>query len=209
MIRWLALLSLIVITTCCTTRPTDFPAPHSPPAAIMTFDGDVDFIPLERSYIQEALDNLDQQTNGFIRVSVHYDLNFLDDTSLAQSNGQDLLVKIDTEARPVQVFNAEHCCLLGLTTVQPRSPDNRTVYLVHDQLYKTGTDKGSIHDVWVSVVMHEVLHALGLQHVDDHKAVMAPSLYGGPVVELDRNDYLELHRVYGASTGRLSNGRYY
>lgn len=179
----------------------------------MYFVGDVDFTPDERAWVQEAIDNLAAQTRGYVRIRVVFDLNFRDIESLKQYYGYDLLIKVDKSAPPVQDFDAEHCCLLGLThTSQDHTNELLSwtdVFLVTDRIEDVAPlYEGGDRRVFVSVLMHEWMHALGVPHVPDAPgALMAPSLSYGAPTQLGPADYLAACQVWGCSARRMTNGR--
>ena len=154
--------------------------------------------------MEQATTLLAAQTHGYVRIEVSYALDFNDTPSLVASVGFDKLIRVGLDAPPVQEFDAEHCCMLGLTQWPVETYDLATdVYLVYDRIEQ----EDNVRDTFVHVTMHELLHALGLRHVDDVLALMARSTWGGTPTTLNCNDYREASRAWGASARRLSGGR--
>lgn len=208
----LALLVLL-LPTCCAAdlnRAPNF-QPYAEPVAGLTLIGDVDFTPAERAWVAEAATNLEVQTRGYIHVRVVFDLDFHSAASLEHYSGNDLLVKVDKAAGPVQAFDAEHCCLLGLTRRLTSPTDElfswTTVYLVSDRIDEYGRASTSPHRLFVSTTMHELMHALGVPHVENNAlAVMTP--FGlGAQTHLQPADYRALCKVWGCNVRRMTNGR--
>lgn len=206
---WLLLSFLLV--ACCTSTPAHSPDPPKPylePVATLALDGDQDFTSQERDWVAEAAQNLATQTNGYIHIAITYDLNFWDDDSLRRAVGRDVIVRVSKDSGPVSEFDARHCCLLGLTRHFETLEQATTVYIVHDRIEQLGGQFGGYHNLFISVVMHELMHALGCNHVRDPNALMAASTQEGAPTRLNEADYREFCRAWGCSVHRLSNGRF-
>lgn len=201
------LLAILLASSCSACKAAELsprpPAPVSRPRPSLALVGDVAFSEVERTWILEAAANLSRQTGNFIRVGVVFDFNVDDENSLLKYFHGDLLLRVESDAEPVvrwDLLNGSQ--LLGLTYPSPY--DTRWVYLVSDRLEEGRL--GSTHEVFVAVCMHELLHAVGLSHVNvlsGHTAVLQQGFPDGVTTCLHKPDVVELCRVWGCDTQEI------
>lgn len=180
--KYLLLLTLLV--ACSATHPgplTVLTVHHDSPRISLAFHGDVDFTPAERAVIAAAMDALMYQTAGMYIVTVKYDLDFKDMTSVERWAKSPALIRAESTFPWIQILEIGNCAvggsverdegdggcghILGLTM-----PEDRKVFLIQDRL----TDLG----LMLHVTMHELLHAAGLQHVAGPGSVMSAAVCG-------------------------------
>lgn len=147
-------------------------APPAPPKPIPHFSlelhGDVDFTLYERHLIRRACDSLHAQIG--MDISVQYDLNFADQSSLAQHQAEPVLVRLDENVPLVQMYDISHGGKIYAFT------DNTHVFVVWERM--------DTADLYVSVLMHEFLHTQGVRHVKVREALMYGSSENGTLVPL-------------------------
>ncbi len=80
----------------------------------------------------------------------------------------------------------------------PGSGDPGSIHLCSAEDW--GLTSGSGRFDLFTAMVHEIGHALGVEHSLDAGAVMAPS-YGGPISELTEDDVEAIQRLYGSSDG--------
>lgn len=165
---WLFTVLLALMATCCARVPaprassTAANVPHDrhQPRVTLQVSGDVDFTGPEREAILAAALALAVQTTGYMRVDVAFDLDFRDPASLLRAQEHWSLLRTEAATEFVRDvdrrMNAE---ILGVTV-----RDQRLVALVVDRLPAI--------DKWRHVVMHELLHAAGAEHVRDARSLM-------------------------------------
>ena len=184
---------LILVMSCGTShvrRPVSV-GMHNPTLRTMVLHADVTFKPEERKWIGIAANNIAEQSAGTLEVLVDYDLRF-NNISILENGSQDFLVRAPADAPYVTYEDSNTSRLLGVvagvdldnySTVGPKR-----IYLVADRLWTT--------TVFIHVAMHEMLHALGLRHVDDPDAVMFFQVQNSfPSTCLSKADAEELCRV--------------
>lgn len=206
MFRRLFLLSIALFCLCCSSgHIPPRPIHYDTPAAIFAPFADTDFTPTERQWLQQAADNLAIQTRGLVRVKFAFVLDFNDSAALEQYGHFDRLVRIDPDSALVQLFDQSYnTSLLGLT--RHYDPDESVhVYLVADRIIVFGAEsEEGAERTFVSVAMHEFLHAVGLPHTTDMRSLMYPgaSVNHAPTC-LHRADVVELCRRYGCDIERI------
>lgn len=149
---------------------------------MLVLHGDVDFTPEQRRWTGEAVALITAQAAGLVDIAITYDLNFRDDAAIERSASQSTFVSLTGTSSVVTYAESEHCrnpgCLVGLTSRPSVADPNDAlarVYIIPERLPG--------HDRFVSVVEHELMHALGVEHVShDAHAVMGPTVSAPPAL---------------------------
>jgi hypothetical protein len=188
---WLALL---VLAGCVShARPREFTPKyyHPHPLVRLRMHADVDFTPLERGLIEQAVNDLEWQTAGLFTVDLEYDLDFSDVSVLRD----DALLVRQPEFAPLtlQVDQEHKSQVLGFTR-QTKSH----CFLVADRL--------PTPDLWRHVAMHELLHAAGLLDLVPTRPVdiMAKARVPNVPLCMSRADAIEFCRVNHCNPERLN-----
>lgn len=169
------------------------------PAVITSFHADITFSPLERGLIDVAVSNLNQQTNGLLVYSVTYDLDMLSEQSQEEHAGDDVVLRTAVSSPLVQKMDEiTGGQLLGLCYHDDERGGAITVFLVPERL------KGQ--RMFVSVTMHEFLHADNIQHTpEDVRSVMYPhTSEGTPPTCINATDSKEICRVWSCNPETLN-----
>lgn len=152
--RW-TLLILALLTLRC--APTYHPAVALPavtlPSAILRVSVSEDFTPAERSLITTAAVLLNEQTHGRLYVSL----------SFGTSESEWRLERSDAASDEVAKFDMH----FGHSVLGVCDRTLKTMYLIYAR-FDTNAE-------FAHVVMHEMAHAFGLEHVSDKRAIMYPS----------------------------------
>jgi Matrixin len=201
--RVVALLSVLLLACGLASREpaASPPAPtshhRSPLPAAILVDADVAFVPAEREMILDAAARLYRQTNGNLIVAVRFGLDWRTDENVPRP-GESSLVRVSHDMPVVRDWESGHPAngyLMGLTLPEGT---NSTILLVADRIESEGIRFGGVAPTFVSTVMHELLHAFGLSHVNDHVSVMGQGYENWTVAAtcLHKADVEEICRVY-------------
>ena len=189
--------SVVLLSACAPKAPVIRNQPNPVTLRIKkTFHADTSFSPQEREDITKAIDILNRQANGFILVDVVFDLNWdsgaIEDLEDMEKNA-DQIVKMPHDSQLVlkmDVRNDPGVHTLGYCKVtwgQPWIPVK--VYIIYDRLTN--------RKAFVHVVLHEILHAVQVHHVNDADAIMFHSTnQNDPVMCMNMSDMTELCRVW-------------
>jgi hypothetical protein len=122
------------------------------------FHGDAGFDARERALVGTAAALLTAETLGQVQVKVLFDLDFRDARLLARVQDAPLILRMELlDAKVGLADEIHHVQVLGWTSppraflIPARLPDER---------------------VFIHVAMHEMLHVLGVLHVEDPRAIM-------------------------------------
>jgi len=180
---------------------------HEAPRVTHVFHGDVEFTPAQRAIVAKAISALEYQTAGMYRLSVIYDLNYNDINSLTALRDEALIVYMQSDYQVIQYLdNEKGAHILGLTLQNGMTGEgkNPQVYLVVDRLEDPAR--------FQHVVMHELLHAAGLDDLGPPGSVMSGATchYAGDlrlcenVVCMTPSDAAEFCRVNRCQVGELN-----
>jgi hypothetical protein len=123
----------------------------------MSVHADTEFTLYERHVIAEAVRQL--QTQAGITINVTYDLDYEKLERLVQFADKKTLTRVSETAPIVGDIDARvRGKVYGWTIL------DRKIWLVWDRMY---SEQHMLH-----VVCHELLHALGVEHVSDPRAIM-------------------------------------
>lgn len=156
---------MVVLAGCCSLQTGAPTTPSSPARDTYTFHVDKALTPFAIALIRRACDKWENYSNGIVRFEILHDLEEADlGTSIAQVP---TIVAVSSTTPAVVAFEKESrcstCMTLGLTT-RVESPHHPVIFLVVDRLEDP-------HDFY-EVVLHEIGHAIGLDHVTDENSVM-------------------------------------
>lgn len=187
--RLAAIASLALLVGCCS-----LPVQHSPEAfrpKVYSFHVDKALTPYAVQFIRDACDKWEQYSGGRVVFELQHDL---EDNSAFEAITATLpsIVAVKSDADGIVDFEkAQHCngCMtLGLTYRAPEPP-HPVIFLVMDRL----ENPRDFYDV----VMHELGHAIGLDHIPARDSIMyahhSPSSPNCP----HQADMAEFCRVYG------------
>lgn len=169
------------------------PDAEAPKPASVTFHADTDFTDPERQYIQSACDVWRKQTGGQALITVLYDLDFNSISGLEEhvQSGHSLLVRATSDMDMVAAADGdEPGSVLGwMTSGGIHNPDKSPLHgvFVVDRM----------DGVFLSVVVHEFGHALGLPHNPARQAVMYPSVNPMRTACLKRTDIASFCDING------------
>ncbi len=141
----------------------------------MRFHVDRRIVGERRAWLEEARVTLEEDTRGILRVFYDYDFDSLE--PIQADDGRWRILHLSEDTTPVQSFDAEHkSMVLGECDY-----GDRRIYLVRERLV---TRTRFIH-----VAMHEILHAVGVQHVTgDAHAIMAPIAFSRLPLHMSSSD---------------------
>jgi len=171
------------------------------PAKVLTrvvrvYHADTAFNAWERKIIQDSLDRINIQSNGLLELSVVYDLDWDHGpvSELARMEGLHQIVKLPSSAPIVSTMDGDrkdHNYTQGYARVDFNFPSRPTkVYIIFDRVMYS-------REMYEHVVIHELLHSVGVPHVNDVKAVMNPvSDRAHPQLCMNLNDAKALCKVY-------------
>lgn len=169
------------------------PDAEAPKPARVTFHADTDFTEKEREAIQEACDIWRKQTGGQAVITVVYDLDFNSATGLEEhvQAKDNLVLRATSDMDMVAVADGdEPGSVLGWMTSggihNPERNPIRGVFVVD-----------RMAGVFLSVVVHEFGHALGLPHNPARQAVMYPSVNPSRTACLKRTDIASFCNING------------
>lgn len=191
LVAFLVTLPVLLGACCSQHRPVHY---HASPIARLRLHGDVAFSPLERGLIEMACRDLLLQSAGWVDVQVawDFDMTAVSDETLETP----LLFRREHDDVIVSVADSKfggH--LLGLTL-----PSRHHTFLVADRLDTPAR--------WRHVVMHELLHSVGLDDLRKGRqwhAIMFHETAGPePSTCLTRHDAEEMCRVLDCDPDRVN-----
>jgi len=146
---------------------------------LIRFHVDRSFVGEMGMMLEEAAFNLERDTRGKLRVDYTYDLDW-DGRVRPIPAGEWFLVNLPDGSDIAHHFDAKH----GVKVIGECDTDHHVVYLLPERL--------RTHDRFVHTAMHEVMHAIGIEHADDDPyAVMAAIVVPHLPIRLNASD-LEL-----------------
>lgn len=154
------------------------------PLMALDMHGDVDFTLYERHLIRKACDELNRQIG--MKVSVTYDLDFQDMSSLIRNRTNAVLVRINRDNSAVEQLDTTFGSPVYAVTLP-----GRQVVVVWERMDSV--------EMYVSVIMHEFLHTQGVQHVRDSSALMYGGTKGGTLTPMlvTESDRAAIRRALG------------
>lgn len=160
------------------------------PLVHLRMHADVEFTPLERRLIDQAVRDLEWQTAGYMRVQLEYDLDFGEMSVLREDA---LLVRQPMFAPlTLHVEQEKRSAVYGFTyTTSQKS------FLVADRL--------DTPELWRHVTMHELLHVAGLNDLPTTPYdIMARSRTDNVPLCMSRADAKEFCRAQHCDFERLN-----
>lgn len=156
--------------------------PSQVTSSALIVHADVEFTPAERVQIQRATKELMSQVG--LRADIKYDLDFSKPETLTRSAS---MIRVSRESQLTKDMDIHFRAItFGWTTTLL----HRRVYLVSDVLIE-GQETLYLH-----VVMHELLHLVGCDHVSDPNAVLYwQTDLGHQAVKLTEADRVELKKL--------------
>lgn len=189
-------LGAVLLTACASSAPSIHVQERRVSLRVSkTYHADMAFNQMEREQIIRAINKLNDQANGFVFVSVIFDLNWdsgtIDHLEFMEKNA-DQIVKIHSSAPIVSEMDKGKTegTTIGYCKVDFKNPNVPTkIYIIYDRIHTK--------DSYMHVVLHEILHSIRLHHVDDKKAILNWSVNSARTsVCMNMNDMKELCRVY-------------
>lgn len=179
-------------------QPEKIPAKLPENCKLMgVFHADVDFTQAERQSIKTAVDTWRLQTDGLGCVLVVFDLDFHNIDSLQRYQNANLIVKADSDTDAVRRIDDETGGeVLGLVMPPGGVKTGQPVrmLLIADRLHR---EAGQFH----KVVLHELGHVLGMQHLSDSWSVMYPGYSKdqtpGCLQDVDLNEFCRVNSCRG------------
>lgn len=161
----------------------------------MTIHADSSFTPHEQDLILTASERIASGTSDFLNVHILFDLEFDSISSLRKFSRENIMVRVSSLAADLDSATLGYC-LVNFSDLDMNNPTK--IALVYDRLV---TD-----DVWIHVVMHEMLHALRHQHISEPKSIMYAStpVTGKEIVTcLTEDDVKEICTVHGCDMSAM------
>ncbi len=149
--------------------------------------GDVAFDQHERALIQTGVDLLAIETEQRIRLTVRYDYDG-GPAALRRALIEPTLLRLGWLDPKVALADRLMRVHVVAWTTQPR------IFLIPERIAASSVHAGTPFDlVYTHVVMHELLHELGVDHVPDPRAVMW--LNASPTLWLTDWDRVAIHNA--------------
>jgi hypothetical protein len=168
-----------------------------------TVHADTAFTPWEREAIADAVQKLNYQTNGLIEITIVYDLDWDNGpvSEIARMESYHQMVRIKSDAPRVDRMDGDRKDGLytqGFCVVDFEMLVNPTkVFLIWDRLIFS-------KEMYTHVALHELLHSVGMKHVDDEMAVMYYKSKRPPQLCMNMTDAKELCRTYRCDPRELN-----
>lgn len=177
--RFVRLATLVVtaiwltLWTCCcasaASEPGAIPGPGTKPQGVtLVFHGDTDFTMGERALILAAREIWLRQTDGLANITVTFDLDFHDAQGLGKltRDKANFMIRYTSDLDAVKATDSFFkASVLGWASL---GNGRWTVGLIVDR-YPNGA-------YGLQVMVHEMGHTLGLDHINDEKSIMNPYL---------------------------------
>lgn len=182
------ILFFFVLCSACATAPPPRTV-HIIPQVKMQIYADTSFTDSERIAINEAVQNLYEQTSSFVDIKISYELDFHSMDSLREHSRHNILVRVDSSAKDLGNDTIGYC-IVNFRDLDFSNPTK--IALVHDRL--------PLREAWIHVAMHEILHAIRLQHIPEDRTIMyrtTPVAGNGIITCLTSYDMRELCEVHG------------
>ena len=175
----LLVILLVILLGCRGQTPVTLVPPRS-----LIIHADTEFTPTEREIIHRATDTLMSEVG--MRVDVRYDLDFGKVEHLARFQNVTQLMRIARDAQLTRDMDSRYRGIVFGWSVYANPP---RVYVAADVL-----NGGEV--LYLHVVIHELLHAVGCDHVSDPNAVLYwQTDLKHQAVKLTEADRLELARA--------------
>jgi len=144
----------------------------------------------QRAWLEEARVTLEEDTHGVLRV--FYDYDFDSTEPMVKLDGWQI-VYISRETPVVGYFDDLH----KTTVLGECDWENRHVYLVQERL--------TSRERFIHVVMHELLHSVGVHHIKNSRAIMAPIAISQLPLHMTSEDLDAFCQTVGCSMNELRN----
>jgi hypothetical protein len=161
----------------------------------MQIHGDTAFTPHERELIETAILNIRMETANFVDIHIDFDLDFDSMTSVSRNLRSNILVRVQGTNTKASKETLGYC----IADFQDLSFDNPArATLIYDRLPNDAS--------WIHVSMHEILHMIRLEHVDDFWSVMndVTPVEGRISTCLSEADVIELCTVHGCDPAGMT-----
>lgn len=190
---FLAVFCALLCGAFCCAHPKQLKTPayyHATPLVRLQLHADVEFTPIERSLIAQVANDLEWQTAGWLKVEFEYDLNMMSESMLQAGNFMIRQPEWTTIVFAIDMKKGAR--VLGFTVIEKRE-----VFIVVDRLPTV--------EVFRHVVMHELLHAAGLDDLPNSaNDIMSGGAFLPVPLCLSRADAEEFCRVNRCEAGRMN-----
>lgn len=191
---------LLALTCCARPAPRTADSEVHAPARTLEMHGDTDFTGPEREALLGSVRDLEAQTAGYLRIVLTFDLDFRDQDAVIRAWKAWSLVRVDSSNDVVKQLDARcDCSHLGFTAQETPAhrASERQMVLVVDRLPSM--------QKFLHVGMHELLHAAGLDHVTDPRALMFAQSLETHTTCMHKADTVEFCRVVGCRAQDLKS----